>query len=108
MVRQFHRASLALHAARADAKPGGLKLLFVFFVHAVVAVVLLEVIFAAADGMKLAAGRDFQVFVTGGFGAALATTRQAAGKRSDHVVGRAGIVFRAVCVADLQNISRIL
>ena len=108
MVWQFHGASLALHAARADAKSSGLKLLFVFFVHAVVAVVLLGVVFASTNGVKAGSRQDFQVLFPGGFGAACAAVRQATGKRSDDEVLRAGIVFRAVGVADLQNISRIL
>ena len=87
MVRQLHRTSLALHAARADAKSSGLKLLFVFFVDAVVAVVLLGVmIFAAADRMKAAARHDFQTLVTGCFGGSFAPIRQATGKRRDHVM----------------------
>jgi len=62
MVRQFHRASLSLDAARTDPKSGSLELLFVFFVDAVVAVVLLGVVFASADRMKASAGQNFQAF----------------------------------------------
>ena len=76
MVRQFYRASLALDAASADVKSGRLKLLLVFFVHAVVAVVLLGVIFAAANGMKPRPGHDFQAFFAGGLRAAFAAIRQ--------------------------------
>ena len=108
MIRQFYCASLALHPACADAKSGGLKPLFVFFVHSIVAVVLLGIIFTAADGVKVSSGQNFQAFVTGRFRAAFATIRQAAGKWSDHVVGGAGVVLRAVRVGNLQNIPRIL
>lgn len=88
MIRQFHRASLALPTTCADAKSGGLKLLFVFFVHSVVAVVLLGIIFTVADGVKASARENFQSFVSGGFRAALAAIGQAAGKRSYNVMGR--------------------
>lgn len=97
-----------MHTARADAKSGSLKLFFVFFVDAVVAVVLLRVIFTSTNGMKTAAVHNLQAFVTRCFGAAFAPIRQAAGKRSDYVVGRAGVIFRAVRIGNLQNISRIL
>ena len=52
------RAGLALEAARAHAKSSSLESLFVFLVHAVVAVVLLTVIFASANGMKASARQD--------------------------------------------------
>src|SRR6516165_10046389 len=95
-------------SARAYAESGRPELLFIFFVHAVVAVVLLGVIFAAANRMQAGPWEDFQAFLTRGFRASLTAIRQAAGKRRDHVVGRAGIVFRAVRVGNVQHISRIL
>jgi hypothetical protein len=39
--------------------------------------------------MKASAGKDFQALLARGFRATLAAVRQAAGKRCDHVVGRA-------------------
>jgi hypothetical protein len=108
MIWQLYRANFSLHTARADAKSGGLKLLFVFVVHSVVAVILFGIVVAAADGMKASAWQNFQSFVTGGLRAAFAPIRQAAGKRSDNVMGRTGIVFRTVRVGNLQNIPRIL
>src|SRR5215467_3649984 len=108
MVRQFDSARLSLHATRAHAKSSGLKLFFVLFVNAVVAVVLLGAVFTAADGMEPASRCNFQALVTRCFGAAFSTIRQTTGKWCDDVVRRAGAVLRAVCVADFQNISRIL
>jgi len=108
MARQFDGASLALDAPRAYAESGRLELLFIFFVHAVVAVVLLGVIFASANSMQAGPWQDFQAFLTRGFGTSLAAIGQAAGKRRDHAMGRTGIVFCAVRVGNLQHISRIL
>jgi len=108
MIGQLHGASLTLNAAGAYAKTGGLELLFVFFVDAVIAVILLRIVFASANGMEASAGKNFQAFLPGGLGTTLAAIRQAAGKRRDHIVRRAGIILRAVRVGNLQNISRIL
>jgi protein-S-isoprenylcysteine O-methyltransferase Ste14 len=108
MAGQFDGTGLAQEAAGAYAKSGGLELLLVFFVHAIVAVILLGVIFASANGMKASPGQNLQPFLARGFGASFASIGQAAGKRSDHIMGRSGVVLRAVRVADLQHISRIL
>jgi len=108
MTRQFDGTGLTLDAARAYAKSGRLELPFVFFVHAIVAVILLGVIFASANGMQASPWQDFQAFLTRGFRASLPAIGQSAGERSDHTVGRTGIVFRAVRVGNLQNISCIL
>ena len=65
MARQFDGTGLAPDAAGAYAKPGRLELLFIVFVHAIVAVVLLGVIFAAAQACP---GQNLQPFLTRGLG----------------------------------------
>ena len=98
MARQFDGPSLAPDTARAYAEAGRLELLFIFFVYAVVAVVLLGVIFASANRMQAGPWEDFQPFLTRGSGASVTAIGQAAGKRRDHIVGRAGIILRAIRV----------
>jgi len=68
MARQFDGTGLAPDAAGAYAKPGRLELLFIVFVHAIVAVVLLGVIFAAAHRMQACPGQNLQPFLTRGLG----------------------------------------
>ena len=64
MVRQLDGAGFALDAASAYAKTGGLELLFVFLIDAVVAVILFGVVFASTNRMQARAGYNFQTFLT--------------------------------------------
>jgi len=57
---QFDRARFAKNSAGAYAQPSGLKLFFVFLIHAVVAVILLRIVFTATNGMEERSGRIFK------------------------------------------------
>jgi hypothetical protein len=108
VVRQLHGPRFAQDPARADAQTGGLELLLILLIHAVVAVVLFGVVFAPANRVKKSPRQNLQSLVAGAFGAAITTVRQGAGKRRDDAVRGAGIVFRRVRVGNSQDISRIL
>lgn len=86
MVGQFHRSSFASNPPRAHAQAGSLKLLFVPFVHAVIAVILLRTIRASANGMQNCAPKNLQALVTGALGAAIAAVRQSTGQGSNDMV----------------------
>jgi len=106
-IGQFHGPRFPQSSACADPQTGGLKLLFVLFIHAVIAVVLLGVIFAPTNRMKERPRQNLQPLVTRAFGTAIPTVRQGARKRRNDVVRRSGIVLGRVGIGDLQNIARI-
>jgi len=78
MVGQFHGACFAMDPPGADAQACGLKLLFVFLVHAVIAVVLLDGVHASKNRAKPRAGQNRQSFVAGAARTAGASIRQSA------------------------------
>jgi len=106
--REFDGARFAKNSSRTYSQSGGLKLFFVFLIYAVVAVILLGIIFAAANRMQECSRENLQAFLPGSLGAVRAAVGQGAGKRRNHDVRRPRIVFRGVGVGNLQNISRIL
>ena len=106
--RQFDGACFAKNTSRTYAQSGGLKLLFVFLIHAVVAVILLGIVFAAANRMQECSRENLQALLPGSLGTVRAAVRQGAGKGRHHEVRRPRIIFRGVGVGNLQNISRIL
>jgi len=76
VIWKLHRAGFTQNSSRADAKSRGLKLFFVLLVHPVVAVVLLGVVSATANGMQPRSGNDLQPLVARRFGAAGGPIRQ--------------------------------
>lgn len=50
--RQFNGACFSKNPSRTYAQSGGLKLFFVFLIDAVVAVIVLRIVFAAANRMQ--------------------------------------------------------
>src|SRR5438093_1225116 len=94
--------------SRAHAQARGLKLLFVFLVHAVVAVVLLGGLRVPANRTKPRARQNLQLFFPGSSGATCAARRKSAGKRGDDLVRGGGIVLGRVRTRYFQDRSRIL
>src|SRR5262249_15822567 len=76
VIGKLHSAGFTQNSSRADAKSRGLKLFFEFLVYPVVAVVLLGVVFATANGMQPRSGNDLQPLVARRFRAARAPVRQ--------------------------------
>ena len=107
-VRQLHGACLPHSASRAYAQTGRLKLLLVLFVHAVVAVVLLGVIFGAENRPKQRPSENLQRFVARAFRFPDTAVRESTGKRCDNAVFGRGIVLRGVSAVDVQDVTRIL
>src|SRR5262252_6566141 len=76
VIGKLHSAGFTQNSSRADAKSGALKLFSVLLVYPVVAIVLLGVVFAAANGMQPRSGDDLQPLVARRFGAAGTPIRQ--------------------------------
>jgi len=49
---QFDRACFAKNSSGTHSQSGRLKLSFIFLIHAIVTIILLRIIFAAANGMQ--------------------------------------------------------
>ena len=86
VVPQFHGAWLAVDSACAHAESGGVKLLLVVLIHAVVAVILLCAVLAAANRMKERARQDREPFLAGRLGTVGAPMWENAGQRRDDAV----------------------
>ena len=86
VVWKLNSPRLPLDSFGAHPQPGGHELLLIILVHAVVAEVLLGVVFITTDFVEQSAGENLQTFVTRSFKAALAPVGQSAGERSDDVM----------------------
>lgn len=88
VFRQFDCPCFALNSSRTYAQSGGLKLLFVFLIHTVVAVKLLRIVFTAANRIQPCSRENLQAFLPGRLGPIRATVGEGAGKRRHHEVRR--------------------